>query len=267
MYKQDSIQKSNKDRENNVILMPGKDTLIYVNNRKVLIKVSGNNKREGTFLLLSGWNFPPDDWYTKTKLCEKASKEGFFLVLPEMGKSIYQEKNFPETRADWNQYPTRKWVIDSLIPFLQNKFGLFKEKERNFIVGLSTGARGVALIALDLPKLFKGVAALSGDYNQLLLQHDNLITGYYGPYHKFKDRWKKIDNPLSRIKEFNLPIYLGHGTSDKVVPPEQTKIFYDALTKSHPQLKVKLHMPDAGHDYNYWSSEVDNILGFFKELK
>jgi len=248
-------------------LLPKQDTVIFINKVKILIKTPVNNKKQGTFLVLHGWNLPPEDWCTKTTLCKKASEEGYYVVLPDMGKSTYQQKIFPETRIDWRSYPTRKWLTETLVPFLQQNFSLFLKKERNFIVGLSTGARGVVLVVLDLPKLFKGAAALSGDYDQSYIPHDKLITGYYGPYKKFKNRWDSIDNAVFRIKEFSTPIYLGHGTLDKVVTPNQTKIFYTALAKTHPSLKMKLNMPRAGHNYAYWESEVDNILKFFEELK
>ena len=238
-----------------------------MNGIKVLVKIAKNVKNKGTILVLPGWNFPPDDWCSKTTLCEKSTKQGYNLVFPDMGKSTYQTKVFPETRVEWRSTPTRKWLTDTLIPYLQKEFSLLIKKDRNFIVGLSTGARGVALVVLNLPKLFKGAAALSGDYNQSRIPYDNITTGYYGSYFKFKKRWDTTDNTVYRIKEFNTPIYLGHGKLDKVSPPEQTKLFYDSLVKYHPKLKVLLHMPNAGHNYDYWESEVDKILEFFNDIK
>jgi enterochelin esterase-like enzyme len=246
--------------------LPVHDTVEYINNRKVLIKTPGSRKIQGAFLVLHGWNFPPEDWCIKTSLCEKATEKGYCVVLPDMGKSTYHERIYPETRPDWRSFPTRKWLTDTLIPFLQKKYSLLVPEERNFIVGLSTGARGVALVALDLPELFKGAAALSGDYDQSEMPRDNLMTGFYGPYDSFHNRWDTTDNAVFRIAEFATPIYLGHGKSDKVVPPAQTRSFYDLLVKHHPRLKVRLNMPEAGHDYGYWESEVDNILEFFEEL-
>jgi len=242
--------------------LPLNDTIIILNNRKVYVKISKNEIR-GTFLLLHGWNLPATDWCDKTVLCQKLLNKGFNIVMPDMGKSVYQKNNFPQTRIDWKHYPTRLWLSDTLIPFLQNNYSLLLKNENNYLVGLSTGARGVALLLLDYPELFKGAAVLSGDYSQEKLQNDNLMTGYYGAYNKYKDRWLNIDNPVKRVGEFKTPIYLGHGKLDKVVPPSQTKMFYDSLKKYHPNLKIKLNMPDAQHDYKYWGSEVDNILVFF----
>jgi dienelactone hydrolase len=262
-------QKEKIISKNTDTIIPGKspkqDTILEINNHKVFIKIC-NGKKKGTFLLLHGWNLPAEDWCSKTSLCNEAVKLGYCVVLPDMGKSIYQENNFPETRNEWRIFPTRKWLSDTLILLLQNKYSLLLKNEDNYIVGLSTGARGVALLLLDLPELFKCAAALSGDYNQMKMPADKLMTGFYGPIDKFKDRWENTDNPASRIKEYKTPIYLGHGKLDKVVPPEQTQLFYDSLKKYHPDLKIKLNMPDAQHDYDYWGSEVENVLKFF-ELK
>jgi dienelactone hydrolase len=264
-------QKEKKDNNNKTFVpkdsfisgkLPNADTVMVVDKQKVLLKICKLQKK-GTFILLPGWNFPADGWCDNTDICSKILESGYCIVLPEMGKSVYQETNYAETRAEWRTYPTRGWLSDTLVPLLQQKYSLLLKNENNYIIGLSTGARGVALVLLDFPDLFKGAAALSGDYNQVTMPADNLMTGFYGSYYKFKDRWKNTDNPVSRIKEYKTPIYLGHGKLDKVVPTEQTKMFYDSLKKYHPDLKIKLNMPDAQHDYDYWGSEVDNIFKFF----
>ncbi|NTW33481.1 MAG: esterase family protein, partial [Bacteroidetes bacterium] len=142
--------------------LPLKDTTVILDNRKVYIKITSKKSR-GTFLLLHGWNLPATDWCDKTSICEKLLNKGFNIVSPDMGKSVYQGKNYFETRIEWRNYPTRMWLSDTLIPFLQKKYSLFLNNEKNYLVGLSTGARGVALVLLDFPDLFKGAAALSGD--------------------------------------------------------------------------------------------------------
>ncbi len=258
----EKISKKDTVKKNNVKNIVN-DTLLIIDNRKVFIKVP-TQKTRGTFLVLHGWNFPADDWCNKTGLCSKATEQGFYVVLPDMGKSIYQDQNYPETRNEWRVYPTRSWLSDTLIPLLQKKYGLLLKNDSNYIVGLSTGARGVALVLLDFPDLFKGAAALSGDYDQVKMPNDNLMTAYYGAYLTHKERWQKTDNPVYRISEYKTPIYLGHGTIDKVVPPAQTIEFYDSLKKYHPTLKTKLSMPEAAHAYEYWDSEVDSIMKFFE---
>lgn len=237
------------------------DTTQEINGFPVELRVPKVGVR-GVVFLLPGWGFFRTKWCTETNFCEKALKEGYLLVLPEMGKSVYQTDNYPETRKDWRIYPTRTWFNSELIPHLKAQ-GIL-DTENVFVLGLSTGARGAVLLALDNPELFKGVAALSGDYDQTLMPDDNLMKGVYGHFEEFPDRWKGSDNPAMRAKEWKTPLFLGHGKADKVVPVEQTEVLYNRIIHNNPEVPVILELSDAGHDFQYWSSMEDKILDFFK---
>lgn len=224
-------------------------------------------KVQGNLILLPGWNFPKEDWCLKSSICKKALNQGYRLIMPEMGKSTYQSQNYPETRKDWLQYPTRKWFTGSLIPYLQKEYQILMENENNFLVGLSTGARGVLLLTLDLPSLFRGAAALSGDYDQTLIPHDGVMNGFYGPFKQFPDRWKYHDNVIYLMKFYQTPLYIGHGKLDKIIPYQQSEILFQHIKKIAPDLNVIYHLDEkAKHDYTYWDSEVNAILAFFKSL-
>jgi pimeloyl-ACP methyl ester carboxylesterase len=221
---------------------------------------------KGCILLLPGWNFSRTDWCERSSMCTQALQRGFALVMPEMGKSVYAEQLFPETRPDWRQYPTRPWLREQVIEEVRARFGLLKPGQNNFVVGLSTGARGAALLCLDMPGFWKGAALLSGDYDQTKMPSDNLMRGYYGSYQQFAERWKTVDNVIHRILEWRTPVYIGHGRKDKVVPPAQSQHLCEVLRKVYPQLTVECHFPLAGHDYTYWDSEVKPVLDFLESL-
>ena len=219
----------------------------------------------GNLLILQGFAFPKDDWCKKSSLCKKALAAGYTLIMPEMGKSNYMSKFYPQTRADWKKEPQKHWLTDSLFSFLQNKYCLFLPTQKNFIIGLSTGARGVAVVALEKPELFAAAAALSGDYEQSQIPQDRVHIGYMGTYQQFPKRWAEEENIVFQIKKWKTPIYIGHGKLDKVCPYQQSQIFYEAIRKNHPNLQVKLNLPaQYAHDYRYWDYEVDNILEFFE---
>jgi dienelactone hydrolase len=221
----------------------------------------------GNLLVLQGFAFPKDDWCKKSSLCRKALAEGYTLIMPEMGKSNYMSKLYPETRPDWRKEPQKHWLTDTLFQLLQEKYCLLLPTQKNFAVGLSTGARGVAVVALAKPELFKAVAALSGDYEQTKIPQDRVHIGYMGSYQQFPKRWAEEENIVFQIKKWQTPIYIGHGKLDKVCPYQQSQIFYEALVKNHPQLPVKLSLPaQYAHDYRYWDSEVENILAFFRQF-
>lgn len=216
-----------------------------------------------TIVALPGWNFPNTGWCDSTSLCEEALKRGYVLILPQMGKSIYCDTTFPETRKDWLKYPTRDWVTSTMIPQLQ-KMGLLAPEDPNYILGLSTGARGAVLIALDEPDIFKGCAALSGDYDQTQFPTDNLYRGYYGSLKQFPDRWKNNDNAITTLEELEVPLYIGHGRNDNIVPIKHSEILVEAMERKS---KAYIFHADstATHNYSYWNSEVDNMLDFFEK--
>ncbi len=221
----------------------------------------------GDVLVLPGWDFARTEWQKKTQLVSQARNLGFRLVFPEMKKTLYESEYFPETNLKWGPTPGAKWIKEVLVPSLQ-KYGLLLPGGRNFLLGLSTGGRGVAILHLAMPGLFKGGASLSGDFDQTAMPFDNLMTAVYGTYAANKKRWSEVDNPQSSVLSWTMPLYLGHGKKDAVVPFSQTQNFHDALREKRPEVRVELHAPEnSGHDFEYWSSEVPRALEFFNSIK
>jgi len=260
------IKKESKDNLKKEISIK-KDTSFFVEKTAVDIQVP-TGKITGAILILPGWNFSRTDCCQKSKFCQKAKELGFLLVMPEMAKSVYAPKVYKETRVDWKKYPTRTWLIDTLINVLQEKFNIFIKGENNFIYGISTGARGVALVALHTENVFLAGAALSGDYDQTLMKTDNLMKGFYGSYEKFKSRWEGDENPFLSASKIKIPLYLGHGEKDVVVSVSQTKQFYKKLKEINPLTKSVLKIsPADGHNYSFWDSQTEAVLKFFLSLE
>jgi len=216
----------------------------------------------GDVLVLPGWNFSRTEWHTKTTILLLARERGLRMAFPDMLKSLYESRYFPETRMKWGPVPGGEWIRTVFIPTMRT-YGFFKEGGANYLLGLSTGGRGVALVSLDNPGLFRAGAALSGDFNQSAMKRDRLMAAVYGPHDGFADRWATVDNPSYRISEWKMPIYLGHGKKDPVVPFEQTHALYKALVAAHPGVPVVLSAPEkAGHDFAYWQSELEPAFDF-----
>lgn len=243
------------------------DTVIYFEfeEEKYSVQIKApENKFKGTILILQGWNFRRTSWCENTNLCSKALEEGYYLIMPEMGKSIYHWKTYSQTRKDWTKYPTRDWLMNNVCNYLRSEYNLMLKGHDNFVLGLSTGGRGALLIAQENPDIFKGAASISGDYDQSLYPADNLYIGYFG---KDPKEWNPQENPISFIDKWEVPMYIGHGNKDKVVSishMSRLKLFVDSL---RPDLNFRYHVAEnAKHDYQYWSSEVPFILDFFKSL-
>lgn len=245
-----------------------KDTLLtyqYVK-KPVPVKINYADSSKGSILVLPGWNLKATEWCEKTKLCEQAKKQGFDLIFVEMQRSVYLKEYYPQTRADYSAYPTRSWLMDTLIlPLI--KAQVIDNTHPVFVLGLSTGGRGAAILALEYPAVFSGAASLSGDFNPSLQKDDALMINSLGPYSKFPELWNGDNNISKRAKEFIVPLYIGHGQQDKICPLIQSTDFVKVLKTTNPALRVVSHFPaNYGHTYTYWDSEVDAVLNFFKSI-
>lgn len=238
------------------------DTSIRFQGYEVRIQTPADSVR-GDLLLLPGWDFSNRKWCDSTDVCKTALAKGFRVIAPQMHRSVYATVYTNKTRPDLKQNPTLQW-LDSMIDFLQLSRGYFKDKR--YVLGLSTGGRGVALICERKTGFFHAAAALSGDYNQLSMPQDNLMTLVYGSSMSEVGQkiWSSVDNPQMNCQNMKTPIYLGHGMLDRIVPVRQTTEFAMALNQKHPRLDVKLHIDQtAAHNFKYWRSELPAIWEFF----
>lgn len=229
-------------------------------------KDKGENAQAYRLLLvLPGWKFDKSRWIKETDLQEYARRHSMILVLPQMNTSIYASSYFPETRMKWHSQPGLKFINERFLPEMRKRHGLFLAGKQNYLLGLSTGGRGVALIALSNPGLFLAGASFSGDFDQSVMPSDKLMAAVYGPFERFSGRWRTIDNPVNSAAEWNMPIYLSHGTADGIVPPDQTRRFHDAIARARgKEVDVQLNMlKGAAHDFSFWNEQLGPAFDFF----
>jgi S-formylglutathione hydrolase FrmB len=244
-----------------------RDTIITINVGKVKCDLAfpdSGTTFKGNILLLQGYNFPKEDWCRKApQLCKEAAKRGYVMIMPDMGKSVYADTFFTETASMYRLYPLRRDLCKVLFPYLSKNYNLLLEEQSNYVLGLSSGARGAALLVLEEPKLFSAAGLLSGDYDQQGIPKDVIMNLYYGNYEQNKKRWKEIDNIITQIDDWKTPVYIGHGTLDVVVPHAQSKQLNDSLKTRLNKEDLIFNEPVMGHDYKYWGSESLPVLNFF----
>ena len=292
-----------------------RDTVYFVpcNGKSIRVEIkvtrfANASTRRKMLLLLPGWNYADTQWCTRTRVCDEARKRGYDVMLVEMGKSVYMDSLYPQMRADYRLHPTRTWLWDSVLKPLQKR-GYFTDEGTpedpiktvdgdvyyksmrlpvpSFVMGLSTGARGALLLALEHPEAFQGCAGLSGDYNPLLMKNDNLMINCLGKYDDVPWRWKGKNNIEMRVDFFKVPMYLAHGSNDGVVPVNQTESLLLAIEHSEA-CKARAAVPSVGtvvdhnyldskivrseivvgarHDYIFWNQAGLKALDYFDEL-
>ncbi len=222
---------------------------------------------EGTILMFLPYNSFIDSWCILTDFCEKALSQNYVLITPNFGNSIYAYENYDETDIQQKKYPTLKWILEILIIDIQNQFGLLKPNQNNFVAGLSMGGRGAVLTAYHLPRIFVGVASISGYFNIAEYKNDQKFIAALGNYEKNPDRWKN-QCVFNDINNYKVPTYIAHGQSDRISQVIQSIRLYESLKKIHPDIKFTGHFPMTEiYGYGYWAKETDNILDFFDKIK
>jgi pimeloyl-ACP methyl ester carboxylesterase len=246
----------------------------------------------GIVLLLPGWNLPDTDWVNKTNVCSKALSLNLGLIFVEMGKSVYMDSFYPSMRKDYQYYPTRTWLWDTIIKPLQ-RFGWFTPESPSYILGLSTGARGALILGLEHSNCIRAVAGLSGDYNPLLDTKDGLMVNTLGPFAQNEFRWKGSNNISLRSKDLKCNVFLAHGENDQIVPLAQSLDLWNRLDKlkvekvilpykkmstattllsaflkssvlqKSPKKICLLTVNEANHDYQFWDYAGLKALDFF----
>jgi pimeloyl-ACP methyl ester carboxylesterase len=278
-----------------------RDTVYFVscNGKSIRVEIkvarSANaSDRRKMLLLLPGWNFADTQWCTRTRVCDEATRRGYDVMLVEMGKSVYMDSLYPQMRADYRLHPTRTWLWDSVLKPLQKR-GYFTDEGTpedpiktvdggvyhkslmlpipSYVMGLSTGARGALLLALEHPEAFVGCAGLSGDYNPLLMKNDNLMINCLGKYDDVPWRWQGTNNIELRINELQIPCYIAHGEADQVVPMQQSQqlseaheseISRRASKNSTKMASMKLVIVKNGvHNYGFWGEQGLLAIDFF----
>lgn len=287
-----------------------RDTVYFVpcNGKSIRVEIrvarlADASTRRKMLLLLPGWNYADTQWYTRTRVCDEARNRGYDVMLVEMGKSVYMDSLYPQMRADYRMHPTRTWLWDSVLKPLQKRryftdrgipgdpiktvdghvyYGSLKLPVPTFVMGLSTGARGALLLALEHPEAFQGCAGLSGDYNPLLMKNDNLMINCLGKFDEVPWRWWGTNNIERRVDAFRVPLFLAHGTADKVVPWQQTESLFKAMEssvnfqkrastfhKNHDDVGLvrTLFVKGAGHNYSFWNEAGLKALDYFDSLE
>jgi len=223
-----------------------------------------------TIILLPGYNFNIRDWEISTNIEKYANEYNIILVCPDMRKTLYETKFYPETTNKWTKIPGGIFVGEVLMKYLQQNFSIAYQRNKTGILGISTGARGAILMAEKYPSLFSVASGLSGDYDPLSMKRDKLLTSFYGPYKKFKDRWANDDNILKLSKKLkHTSVFLSHGGKDFVVPKQQSILLAMRLKsyqKRYGGFEIQYNEKKYSlHDWRYWRKILPEVMAFFNE--
>lgn len=232
--------------------------------------ISGSSPR--TVIAFHGYNGNERHWERNSAIEKYADTYGFAIVCPDMGRSIFATRYYPETTNKWSPKPGALFILEDLLPFLQRKLNLAWKGKSTGIMGLSTGGRGALMCATLQPEMFGGAAGLSGDYDPLAMKNNRLLTAVYGKYRDFPERWKNDDNIIVQAEKLkDTPVFLAHGKKDLVVPSEQSLLLAIRLKSLHRQngggYELEFHEGKyRKHEWLFWNEQTPVMMAFFDRV-
>lgn len=230
----------------------------------VYLLANNNFFTRGTVILLHGWNLSPLSWCDQTSFCNELLSMGYHVIIPDMGKSVYASQYYPETVKTMAIYPQLPFVLDTLLPFLQDSIHILNSSHNNYLIGYSMGARGALAIAENTENIFSRLVLISGEYDQTLIPEDNILTMYFGSYQKFPERWEGKDNLLRNIDKLNIPVLILHGQNDDVISAIQSDTLAKILENKN-KFYIKTIYNNYGHDFDFVQKTVKDVNVFLNK--
>jgi pimeloyl-ACP methyl ester carboxylesterase len=189
---------------------------------------------------------------------------GYHVIIPDMGKSVYASQYYPETVKTMAMYPQLPFVLDTLLPFLQDSIHILNSSHNNFLIGYSMGARGALAIAENTENIFSRLVLISGEYDQTLVPEDNILTMYFGSYQQFPERWEGKDNLLRNIDKLNIPVLILHGQNDDVISAIQSDTLAKVLENKN-KFYIKTIYNNYGHDFDFVQKTIKDVNVFLNK--
>ena len=208
--------------------------------------------RYKTLYLLHGLLGNYTDWVSRTRIQMWAEERNLAVVMPSGDNAFYFK-----SRTPWNDYES--FIGDELVQITRRMFPLSKKREDTYIAGLSMGGYGALRNGIVFSETFSQVAGLS---SALHIVNTSSEEEYMGLFENRKDAAGTDLNPKIAVEKMlaekrrSPRFYMACGRQDDLM---NTNVeFRDFLRKKG--LDVTWDEADAGHDWDFWDSQIKKVL-------
>jgi S-formylglutathione hydrolase FrmB len=205
--------------------------------------------------LLHGLTGHYTDWVGRTNIADYAAQYRIIVVTPEGNDSWYIEN-----------YET--YILQELIPDVQQRYRTIEARDGRAIAGLSMGGYGAIKFGLKSPQTFAFAASMSGAFGMTRFTDEQVPASWreslklFGPAgsqtRKANDLFELIGNvPASQIT--SLPyFYFDCGTEDSpLIFPYNRQLADMMVDRKIPHEYREL---PGDHSWDYWNRQVQEIL-------
>lgn len=202
------------------------------------------------------------------RIADKAIKDGnataMIVVMPDADTKQMGYSNTP------NGWSYEDFFFEELMPHVENKYRIRKEKRYRAIAGLSMGGSGTFFYALHRPDLFSSACPLSASTGPLTRADvDNQMKrrGMGDATEEQKDEWFKNYSVLEMVKNKpekdlkSVKWFIDCGDDDFLF--EGNSLVHITLKKRN--IPHEYRVRDGAHNWTYWRDSLPVVLSFISD--
>lgn len=213
--------------------------------------------------LLHGLTGHYSDWVSRSNVADYAQQYRLIVVTPEGNDGWYTNSATIPT----DKYES--YILDELIPDVQQRYRTIEARYGRAIAGLSMGGYGAIKFGLKSPQTFAFAASMSGAFAIPRIPEKDLgplgpvLTKLFGPAgsetRKANDIFDIVENmPAARIA--SLPyFYFDCGTEDPL-PTVFTSNRDLAKLMFEKKIPHEFRQLPGDHSWTYWDRQVRHVL-------
>jgi len=191
------------------------------------------------------------DW-----LAQFLASRGVLVIQPQFrGSKGFGSDHLQSGRGEWGQ-KIQNDITDSVTALI--KEGKI-DSERVCIMGWSYGGYAALAGATFTPELYQCAISINGlgDVEEMLAFEKREYGEQSSTYRYWQevinrkdldDDFLKSISPINYVDKVQIPVLLIYGSRDKIVPPEQSEDFYDALKDAKKDVQL-IKIKDEPHSF------------------
>jgi S-formylglutathione hydrolase FrmB len=216
---------------------------------------TARSTRYPVLYLLHGLTGHYSDWVSRTNIAGYASEYRLIVVMPEGNDSWYT-----------NKYES--YILQELIPDVQQRYRTIEARYARAIAGLSMGGYGAIKFGLKSPHTFAFAASMSGVFAITRFSEEEVPASWreslrlFGPVGSETRKANDLFEILGKMQTErigSLPyFYFDCGTEDSpLIFPSNREL---ASLMSEKKIPHEYRELPGDHSWSYWDNQVQEIL-------